>query len=210
MSISVSKMLGEFCKKFVNEAEFRNPNRFTQQSFTSEELVSYCEFLMDRRIKTVNGECKDWRELKVLVIPSYIQYVLSMVGTVIKRDFGLKLTPVLDRSMNTNIKGVTKDVMTLAEARVISEKLAYFERDLSLVQDAMPRGVEGNDDVMSTALIGGYVRAFKKVEHISATYVCAFLDMKLKESLAINALYRYQYDDYNYIESAFASQRGLY
>lgn len=82
--------------------------------------------------------------------------------------------------------------------------------DLQIVQDGMPRSSDGNVDVMSTALIAGYVRSLKRVEHVAATYVTAFLGMKLKEEVAMQTLYRVQYDDIEFIATALTSQRGLY
>jgi hypothetical protein len=100
--------------------------------------------------------------------------------------------------------------MTFEEALSVSEKVGMFLDDLQIVQDAMPRSEQGNVDVMSTAMIAGYVRAMKKVDHVSATYVTAFLGMKLKEEAAMQTLYRVQYDDIGFIASALTTQRGLY
>jgi hypothetical protein len=100
--------------------------------------------------------------------------------------------------------------MTFEEAVEISNKIGAFEDDLQIVYDAMPRSEMGNEDVMSTALIAGYVRSLKVVEHVSSTYVAAFLDMKLKQEVAFQALYRIQYDDLNFIATAFRSAKGLF
>jgi hypothetical protein len=100
--------------------------------------------------------------------------------------------------------------MSFEEALVISEKIGSFQDDLQIVKDAMPRSIEGDVDVMSTALIADYVRALKPVEHVASTYVTAFLGMRLKEEAAMGALYRVQYDDVAFIASALLTQKGLY
>jgi hypothetical protein len=100
--------------------------------------------------------------------------------------------------------------MTLERAYQISEKIGSFERDLQIVRDAMPRSMDGNPDVMSSALIAGYVRSYKPVGHPAATYVTAFSNMKLRQEMALSALYRIQYDDVSFIQMALTTQKGLY
>lgn len=102
------------------------------------------------------------------------------------------------------------NVISFDEALVISEKISQFYDDLCIVQDAMPRDNTGNVDVMSTALIAGYMRSINPVTHVAATYVSAFLNMKLRQETAFQALYRVQYDDIGYIVSALSTQKGLY
>lgn len=198
--MSSDNLLGTYAKSFVKETFRVNPLRAEQVQLTVEEMERYCEFLLTQRINSVNGECPLFRKLKSLYIPSWIQYNLSMIGVVTLREVGLRMIPVMEKP----------STMTFEEALVISEKVGMFLDDLQIVQDAMPRSEQGNVDVMSTAMIAGYVRAMKKVDHVSATYVTAFLGMKLREEAAMQTLYRVQYDDIGFIASALTTQRGLY
>lgn len=196
VTISEGDLLDNFAKAFVAEAERKAPLKFDRVGLTVNEVTSYCTYLLSQRVMSVNDHCRDWRKLKNLWIPSFVQYVMSQIGKVVVRQFGLTFMPVMDQS-----------TMTFDDALAISEKIAYFEDDLQMVRDAMPRGVDGNIDVMSTALIAGYIRSTRVVEHVSSTYAAAFLNLKLKQESAFQALYRVQYDDIQYITSALTASR---
>lgn len=200
VNVEISSLVGNYAKAFVHEAYRVNPLRAEQVSLTEEELLDYCNYLLTKRIQVINNECNDFRKLKTLYIPSYIQYVLSMIGKVVNRQFGLTMVPVMSEASK----------MTFSEAVAISDKIGSFENDLQIVQDAMPRDIHGNDDVMSTALIAGYVRSTKVLNHPAATYVTAFLNMSLRKETAFQVLYRVQYDDLDFIATALTAQKGLY
>jgi len=193
-------LFGNYAAAFVKEAYRKNPLRAEQVGLTAEEVDAYSRFLLTKRIESVNGTCSDFRKLKALYIPAWIQYNLTMIGRVVIRDRGITLIPVEDSSSK----------MTLEEAIAVSEKIGMFEDDLQIVRDAMPRTDEGDLDVMSTALIAGYMRSLNPVKHVASTYAAAFMGLKLKEEVAFAALYRVQYDDIAYIASALTTQRGLY
>lgn len=199
VEISNDNLLGDYAKAFVAEAYRVNPLRAEQINLTPDEVAKYSHYLLTKRVECVNDECRDFRKLKSLYIPAWIQYNLSMIGEVYVRDKGLKLVPV-----------VTPSNMTYDEALSISTKIGMLEDDLQIVQDAMPRDRRGDLDVMSTALIAGYIRSIDKVEHVASTYVSAFLGFKLREEAAFKTLYRVQYDDIQFIAAALTTQRGLY
>jgi hypothetical protein len=200
VEVSSENLLGDYAKAFIRECFRVNPLRAEQVKLTAEEVERYSEYLLTQRCLSVTGNCPDFRKLKALYIPVWIQYVMSLIGVVTMREIGLTLIPDIQDPSD----------MKYDEALAISEKISYFEDDLQIVRDAMPRDVEGDVNVMSTALIAGYVRALKPVEHVSATYVTAFLGMKLREETAMAALYRVQYDDVQFIASALTTQRGLF
>lgn len=193
-------LFGQYGVAFVKEAYRKNPLRAEQVKLTAEEVTAYSRYLLTKRIQSINGVCTDFRKLKALYIPAFIQYNLSMIGEVSIRDRGIKLIPVdSDPSQ-----------MTYEQALEISEKIGMFIDDLQIVQDAMPRESAGDLDVMSTALIAGYMRSLNPVKHVASTYAAAFMGLKLKEEMAFAALYRVQYDDIMFIMSALTTQRGLY
>lgn len=200
VEISAENLLGEYARCFVREAQRVTPLRAEQVGLTVDEMTRYVTYLLKKRIDSVVGTCADFRRLKCLYIPVWIQYNLAMIGEVVIRDKGLRFLPCMS----------CDDVITYEEALLISEKIGAFEYDLQIVQDAMPRSAAGNKDVMSTAMIAGYVRSLEKVEHVSSTYVTSFLGMKLKEEMAFQVLYRVQYDDTAFIASALTTQRGLF
>lgn len=199
VQISSDNLLGNYAKAFVAEAFRVAPLKAQQLNLTMEEVSSYCNYLLYQRILSVKGDCKDFRKLKVLYVPIWIQYNLSMIGEVVIREKGLRMVPTMEASN-----------MTFEEAVAISEKIGSLENDLQIVQDAMPRDPKGNKDVMSTALIAGYVRSIEKVEHVASTYVTAFLGMKLKEEAAMQVLYRIQYDDVAYIASVLTTEKRIF
>lgn len=200
VEVSVDQMVENYGKAFLTEARRKNPVLAERVNLTVEEITSYCDYLLAQRVAMVHDECTDYRRIKVLWIPAYVQYCLSLIGEVHLRDRGLKLVPVYGGG----------DVLTFEQALEISEKISQFIDDLCIVQDAMPRVTTGNVDVMSTALIAGYMRAINPVTHLAATYVSAFLNMKLRQETAFQALYRVQYDDLQYILAALTTQKGLY
>jgi len=198
--VSVGDLVDNFAKAFVSEAYALANNRAKQVGLKVEEVTAYCDYLLTKRVEVVNNSCQDFRELKVLAIPSFIQYCLAMIGRVVKRDFGITLVPVVE----------TPSDLTFTRALEISRKLEMLSDDLRIVLDAMPRSVSGDEDVMSTALIAGYVRSMKKVGHVASTYVAAFMNFQLKREAAFAALYRIQYDDLAYITQAMLYHKGLY
>lgn len=200
VEISNENLFGDFGRAFVSEAARVAPLMADKVKLTEQEMEDYINFLTHRRIQVINQSCTDFHRLKVLYIPSWIQYNLSMIGKVILRDVGLELIPVFS----------SYNLISLEKAYAISNKIAAFEGKLQIVQDAMPRSIYGDKDVMSTAMIAGYVRSLFPVEHVASTYVTAFMGMKLREEQAMGVLYRVQYDDINYIRSALTLQKELY
>lgn len=194
------ELFGDYATAFLKEAYRKNPLRAEQVGLTSDEVQEYVKYLVTKRIQSVRGECSDFRRLKVLYIPAWIQYNLAMIGRVIIRDRGLTLVPVEDEPSS----------MTLEQAMKVSEKIGMFIDDLQIVQDAMPRDDRGDLDVMSTALIAGYMRSLNPVKHVASTYASAFMGLKLRQEAAFQALYRIQYDDIAFIAAALTTQRGLF
>lgn len=200
VEVSTNDLIRDYGRAFVLEAKRRNPLEADRQELTEQELLDYCDFLLYQRVQQVNDQDVPWRQLKLLYIPSFVQYCLTLIGRLEIRDLGITLIPVFS--------GQPK--LSLAEAKTISQKIAAFEDDLCVLQDAMPREVTGNQDVMTTVLIAGYMRSMQKVTHLAATYVSAFLNLKLKQETVFASLFRIQYDDLDYIASALATTRGIF
>jgi hypothetical protein len=199
IEIDPQEILGNYAKAFVNECYRNAPELVERINFSEEEVINYCKFLMKQRVDCVHQECRIWGKLKALWIPTWIQYNLSMIGEVVMVDKGLDIIPVMKDDK----------FITYQEAYEISQRIHYFRDYVQIVTDAMPRGIYGDKDVMTTAVVANYVRAQSKVEHVAATYVTAFLNMKLKEEVAMAALYRVQYDDIEFIRAALTNAGGI-
>lgn len=185
-------MVDDYATAFVKECQRINPRRFEQAPISDEEMKKYCRYLLSQRIACIEDSCKDWRMLKNLYIPVFIQYAMSLVGVVDIKDKGLRLVPVMEED----------ESMTLEEALDLSDRIGLFEHDVQVRKDAMPRSKDGDLDTMSCALIAGYIRSISAVDHPVATYVAAFMGFELQKEQAFQVLYRVQYDDLEFIRAA--------
>lgn len=198
--VSAGLLVNGYAKAFVNEARRVNPALAEMVDITVQELTEYCEYLLYQRVQIVHEECKDYRKLKSLWIPSYVQYVLRQVGKVDIFQYGLELNPVVDYEPK----------LTFEQALQISDKIGAFRNDLQMVLDAMPRDVHGSEDVMSCALVSGYVRSIREVKHVASTYVAAFANLQLRKESAFQVLYRVQYDDLDFIARQLTRETRLF
>lgn len=198
--ISPDLILGSYAKAFVAESIRVAPQIADHIKLTEDEVGQYCHYLITKRVQMVNQECADARRLRVLYIPSYVQFVISTVGIVVDRTFGLELKP----------KMLEESSMKFEQALEISNKIGAFVDKLQIVQDAMPRDWHGDEDVMASALIDGAIRSYKVLTHPAATYATAFLGSQLKKDEALKALYRISYDDLGFIAAALTTQKGIF
>lgn len=197
--LSAENLLGDYAKGFVREAWRVHPRRAEQVALTAAEVQEYAHYLLYQRVLYVRGECKDFRALKTLWIPSYLQHALSKVGEYVNRIKGFWFKPDCEPS-----------TMTLDDARKVSNKIAAFENCLQVVRDAMPRGTDGDPEVMTTTLIANYVAAMDQLSHVSVSYLTAFLGLKVKQEIAMSSLYKVRYDDIEFIQCALTYEKGIY
>lgn len=198
--ITSENLLDDYARAFVNEGYRVNQLKAQRVQLTEQEMIDYCGYLLTKRVQCVDRTIKDFRDLKLLWIPAWIQHALSLVGEVIDRKQGFKITPIMEEPSK----------MSFQEALRISEKIGAFENDLQMVQDAMPRKLDGNENVMMTALIADRVRGIKEVEHDTFVVVSVFLGMKIKEEALYASYYVHRYDDPDYIRAAFTATRDIY
>lgn len=197
VTVNPSSLLSDYAKAFVEEAYRLNYDKAKMVDLKAEEVFNYLSYLLTKRLQVVEGSCPDFRNLKLLMIPAYFQYVLTLIGVCEDRQIGLKFVPNLS----------SKSEMTFEDAVSVSEKIASFEDELQLVHDAMPRDIAGDINFMSTALIGEYVAACRKLDHPMVTYCTAFMDMKLQEEATYGVLYRRLYGDKNVIAQALIAEK---
>lgn len=199
VNIDPSVMVDDYAKAFVRELQRINPRRFEQCPITDEEMIKYCRYILTQRIACVSDNCKDWRAIKNLWIPVFIQYAISLVGVVEIYDQGLRLEPVMDETTEMN----------LSEALELSNRIGLYSADVQVRLDAMPREKKGDRDTMSCALIAGYVRTISPVEHPVATYIAAFMGFTIQKESAFSVLYRVQYDDLEFIRAALTNNKAV-
>lgn len=212
VTITSDNLFGDFASAFVDEASRKNPLTADKVNLTAQEVKAYIDYLVLKRIECVAGVCKDFKNLKRLMIPSWIQYCLSMIGTVINREIGITIQPLLQQLPPTQDEegNETSAYLTFEQAFAISNKISAFRDDLQMVEDAMPRSHYGDEDVMSTAMIAGYVRSMKNLSHVAQSYCSVFMGMKLREEQTFKVLYRKQYDDVSFIRTALTLDEGIY
>lgn len=191
-------MINDFGAAYASELHRRNPLRADQTNLTSEELTEYFTQILALRVQYIHDECKVWRQIKQLNIPTWIQFVISQVGRLIDYDFGLKVIPQLDYQIDLNF------------LLNVSIRLEAFKSDgVTMHKDAFPRSKDGDKDVMSMALIEGFVYSRTKDAHPLQSYVSAFLGLKLIEEQTFKILYRVRYDDVDFIRSMLMTEETL-
>lgn len=191
-------MIGDYASAYANELHRLNPVRAKELSLSKEELFDYFSALLAIRVSGINGTLRDWRTVNLLAIPAWIQHTIAQVGNVVDRDRGLRIVPKFDMKY---------ELVTLLET---SEKLLSFQSDgLSLHQNAFPRGVEGNEEVMGMVILNDYVHSIKLDAHPASSYVAAFLGAKLAQEQQFSVLYRVRYDDVNFIATQLLNDRTL-
>lgn len=211
VEIDSQGMVKDYAEAWTREAERKNPALWRVVGLTKEEMVAYVWYLMVMRVKIVNNERVERRFLSQMYIPAYIQQVLALIGEVTIRDKGLVLKPVVDLTEDESANNHRNPkLLTDAEALAISEKIGAFEDHMYMMKKAMPLDIEGDREVMTTALIAGYVRSMEKLSHPALAYISAFLNFKLREEGVLSILYRVRYDDIEYIRLAMMHQKGLY
>lgn len=182
-----------FNEAFIREGIRKNPLTAEKVNLTTEELADYESFLLVNRVDIVNGTCKQFRMLKRLSMPCFVERCLTDVGRVQIRERGLDIHPVVDDELRENI-------ITLEEAIEISLKIEAFYDDLAVVIGAMPGDEGGNSETMTLALIEDYVIGMGDVDDPLVQYIVYALQMMLQET-EFNALYYMRYDDVRTIEA---------
>lgn len=202
VEINPKIIIAGYAKATLTEMSRMNPVRYDsiKNEVNEEKMFQYFSFLISKRVEYVEGVVSEWRSIRQLWMPAWIQFAISCVGEVIIPETGLKFVPVMGKS-----------TMTLDEASAISNILRLFKVDgLSVIDDGFPRTRDGEKDTMSVALIGDGLQGVWPVDHPIYTYVSAFLGFKLMESTTYNLLYRIKYDDINYIAHSLLHDERLF
>lgn len=198
ITIDPELIMEGYAKAYVAELNRRNPDRLKASGITHQALHEYFKGLLAIRIQSLEGNLHDWRKAKQLYIPSWIEFAISRVGIVVDAKLGLKFVPKAD---------INYDMTSLLD---MSDQLQTFLADgVVLHRDAFPRTEEGDMEVMSMAIIDGYVRSGKDDAHPISAYIAAFLGFKLKQETAFQMLYRVCYDDVDFIRDMIIHEEKL-
>lgn len=193
------EMWEKFAVSYLSELRFANHNLFRKVQLGEEELKQYFSFLFSRRVEVVNDTCLDFRRLKQLWVPAFIQHVMNMVGSVVVRKYGLEFSPSYDG-----------EVIGLEDALAISEKVGRFAEILPMNQNAFSTDKTGNLDVMTSAIIREHVMSREPLSDGLAVYLTAFLGLRLAQEETFQVLYRIQYDDVTLLQSELMRNKALY
>lgn len=190
LKITVSEAVKSFCDAFVREGYRKNPLCAEKINLTVDELMEYVQYLIHKRIEVVKGTCRDYRRIKRLAMPCFIERMLTDIGRVRILDKGLDIRPECD----------DQPAIDLTKAIEISDKIESFSDDLSVVTGAMPREEMGNPETMSMALIQDYVLGMGDYDDPLLQYIVTFLQLQLEDEM-FNNLYCMRYDDVKTIMS---------
>jgi len=171
----------DYVDAFIQECEVRHPMRAEKVAITKEELLSYCKFLLAKRVALVRRTITDAGKLRDLYVPDFIQVCLEAIGECVSMELAVSITPTF-----------TAEVMTLDEAYEVSKKLARWSDVMRVNRDALPRSTEGDVEVMSSILAENHVRSMKDI-HPTSVIVSAFLGLTVQKELLLSTIYKVEY-----------------
>jgi len=206
VTIDPTVILNDYAKATVQEMQRMNPEKYAsiESRCDAISLQKYFTFLLFQRVQYVSGEIHDWRQIRTLYMPAWIQFAISCVGEVVVQEYGLKFIPTLSR------EDCGLSDYTLNDALSMSDILRSFKFDgLSVLDDGFPRSKDGEKDTMSLALMGTYMRGPWPVSHPIYTYVAAFLGLKIMESNGLSMIYRCRYDDISFLATMMLHDERL-
>lgn len=198
VSLNPHDLLSDYAKNFVAEGQRKHPLLSDKVALTAKEVYDYSLYLLKSRIEHVHGNFRNFRSQQLLFVPAWIEYTIANIGVLVVKELGLTFIPTFE------VETITHD-----EAKLISDKIKMFEGTLQVVTTAFPKDINGDQDLMTTAIISDYVRSTKEIAHPVTTYLTAFLGLKLREENTFGILYRIQYDDISYLARALDSEGGV-
>lgn len=202
LELMLDEVMEEYAKAYYYELNRHNPNKFEVSDLTEKEVYDYFRGLMAIRIASVGDQgYKFWRQAKELLVPAWIQFVLTQYGILFKPEIGISIIPIVAYEPDINAMLVT------------SRKLSSFKADgIFLEKDAIPRAKEGDEDVMMMAVFGSEVRGMMRESEPSPTaqLVVGFVNAKLQEETSVKALYRITYDDTTFIRQMIINDERLF
>lgn len=163
-----------FTSSYVNAINNKLMLRGTNFSFEEKEITNYLNFLLQNRVKQVNGQRVDFSVKRDLNIPALYALTLQQVGKVFDKDLGVELIPYLESDISD---------MTLEEAIAFSKKLMLIE-DLGFeLVRGLPKDSEGSSEFMFFHVSGNLVTRHASDAHSGYAILASFFRMKQLESV---------------------------
>jgi len=196
VEISSENLLSDYSKALVLECARLNPLLAKELKLTPAEILKYCEFLLQRRIEIVNETITDYHKVRQLYIPYWMENCLSQIGIVRIKELGYELTPVY-----------SAEVISLEEARAISDRLSYYKDELELKKRVMPKDREGSPNVMTLSLVAAQVAGLNRQSTPEGVVMARFLGLKLLQESTFEILYRVNYGDIRTVTTAASTRK---
>jgi hypothetical protein len=163
-----------FASSYVNAINNKLVLRGTNFSFDEEELNNYLNFILQNRIRQVNGKRVDYAVKSSLNIPALYALTIQQIGKVYDKDLGIELLPHLDEDISS---------MTLDEALAFSKKLQLIEDlNFELVQ-GIPKDTDGSTEFMFFHVSDNMVTRHASDAHSGYAVLASFFRMKQLESV---------------------------
>lgn len=201
--VSVDGLFKTFAANLAEQAFQRAPNEAKEVALTKDEIIEYADYLLSRRIDQVVHGKGGTGKLQDLWYPSFLVHCLQMIGRVVIRNRALLLLPTKEVMIPDNAD-------TFLMAKKISLKFETLNWALRTVKGGFPRSIEGNQDVMSVALVVDRVRTIQHVGHVAMTYIGAVMNFTLRKEIAVKLSHPIFYDDVKFLESALLYRSELY
>lgn len=197
VKVNPETLFRDYVIAFVQECENRHPERVDKVALAEEELFEYCRYLLSQRVAIVRHTVKAPGRLRDLFIPDFIQLCLESVGEVVSMELNVTILP-----KQTECK------LDFDGAFQVSNKLYRWADLMRVRKDAMPRGSDGDVEVMSSILAEDHVWSMKDV-HPTSVVVAAFLGLTVKKEIMVSSLWKAEYRNASAIRRAFLQREGL-
>lgn len=206
----------QFAKGLEADLQRRNWKLFDNSNISVEDLFKYLALPLVYRISDFEGVPKNEtnsfkyygdlprHQVNNLNYPFWIEHVVAQVGIAVDYDYGLKFVPQLLLTEEVNLH-LDRDKI-IAIHHLLG---AYEEYGLALVTNVLPKGTEGNIDVMAMTIIEDIVKSYKHL-HPAGSYVAAFLGNKIAQQKEWSSLFRVSYEEVEYIRTQFQISSHLY
>lgn len=192
-------MVDDYADAYLRELRRRNPLKFIAVKDKLADIKTYFRGILKIRVQSITNDCPVWRQAKRLVIPAWLQFVISQIGQIVDYEYGLVITPKFDFDY---------DISEMLEFSNILE--SFMNDGVSMFKDAFPRDHKGDTEVMKMAVLDGYVKSMTSNSHPLSSYVNAFVGAKVSSVIECSMLYRVRYDDVSFIRSMLLNDSSIF
>lgn len=167
--VKPGELIERYCDQFFDYLEIAaGPIPLTKQ-----EIHDYVCYLIEARVKHVNGKRSLPKSDFAVKIPSFVSYLLCQIGYVEQSSVQLRIVPSFERTENMIL---SKDDEIYQFVTRISN-LIYIIAPKA-VNRGFPSNMEGNADFMSMTLIDGIMKSCHANVEPAIAFASAFLEAK--------------------------------